>query len=148
MTPKITFDHQLLLSAVRTKLGEIRAVCETATAGPWRVLDGMYPRKPSNYDKTYRLYVLGPKDEHGNTPNVAYGLSPHAAMADGNARLIAASRTWLPQLLSGWERRLERIEVNLSAQPGVLDSERMWAGVELSDMAEALGVTADESEGR
>jgi hypothetical protein len=61
------------------------------TPGPWKLLDGMHARKTSNYDKSYRVAVLGPRDAVGNTPHVAYAVAAHAGEADANARLIAAA---------------------------------------------------------
>lgn len=74
-------------------VGRIEQLTHT-TPGPWRVQDGAFARKTSNYDRTYRLAVLGPA-KNGSSPTVAYGVGEWGGEGTANAHLIAAA----PQLL-------------------------------------------------
>lgn len=85
------------------------------TPGPWKV-NGSYARKTSNYDKTYRLAVLGPTQKTG-TPTTAYGVGDTSDEARANANLIAAA----PDLLRALKDALVEIEVNHDGIGAVVD---------------------------
>jgi hypothetical protein len=58
------------------------------TPGPWRLLEGQYARRTSNYDKTRRLAVL---TKSAPTKTTAYAVGETAEECRANARLIAAA---------------------------------------------------------
>lgn len=90
-----------MLIAIHLDLQAVRVLCDTATPGPWaidneehiRVCDGRCG-KPSAFTAHHHCTTIAAEMDHWR----------HGDQATANARLIAVSRTLVPQLLAEVER--------------------------------------------
>lgn len=84
---------------------EVYAMAQTKGTGSWEVPKGDYPRKTSNFDRTYRMRVkAGP--EYTSAPTVAFAVAESWSECKANAALIAAA----PDLLAALEQAVAAIE--------------------------------------
>lgn len=113
------------MTDLRTKLEEMRKLCDAASEGPWT-----YSRDRCQFitrPNGSRVYVCGSGNE------------PLLCMSESDAKFSAASRTLVPQLLSALERCLEGLEKYENQQVNRAGAPNYAARDTLADVGRILG---------